>query len=304
MNSVARSEHLVAAPDLAAELDSGGPPVLLDVRWRLGEAPGEGAQRYAGGHLPGARFLDFDAVLTQPTGDPRDGRHPLPDLDTLASGLAAVGVRRDTNVVVYDEPGSYAAERAWWVLRWAGVHVRLLDGGLTAWTRAGMPLQISLGGGTTAPAAAPPSAPAAPGTLTAGGLPTVDADGAAAFPGRGLLVDARAAERYRGEVEPMDPVAGHIPGAANVPVAGLFTVDGRLPDAESLRTALGAAGSGEAPVAVYCGSGVSATRHVLALAVLGVDAALFPGSWSAWSADPARPVATGAEPPQTLDSTD
>ena len=292
MSSSAWTEHLVTVVNLGQDVAAAEAPVLLDVRWRLGEAPGDGARRYAEGHLPGARFLDLETVLTRQTGDPLDGRHPLPDVDTLAAELTALGVRDGSHVVVYDEPGSFAAERAWWVLRWAGARVRLLDGGLAAWTEAGMPLESGpdAGAGT-----APEPGSTAPLTLTAGRLATLDADGAAAFPSRGVLVDARAGERYRGEVEPMDPRAGHIPGAVNTPVGGLFTADGRLPDEDSLRSSLGAAGSGKTPVAVYCGSGVSAARNVLALTVLGVDAALFPGSWSAWSNDPNRPVAAGSE---------
>ncbi len=110
---------------------------LLDVRWRLSDAPGDGGRRYADGHLPGARFLDLEAVLTSHTGDPLDGRHPLPDTSTLAEGLGALGVRPDDDLVVYDEPGSFAAERAWWVLRWAGLRARVLDGGIDAWVDGG-----------------------------------------------------------------------------------------------------------------------------------------------------------------------
>lgn len=293
MSSAARTEHLVTVAELGQAMATADPPVLLDVRWRLGDAAGEGARRYAEGHLPGARFLDLEAVLTRHTGDRRDGRHPLPDLDTLATGLTALGVRDGSPVVVYDEAGSFAAERAWWVLRWAGVPARLLDGGLTAWTEAGMPLASGPDSGPTASADPGSTGPL---TLTGGHLPTIDVDAAAAFPSRGTLVDARAAERYRGEVEPLDPRAGHIPGAVNAPAAGLFDATGRLPEGEVLHAALGAAGTSDAPVAVYCGSGVSAARGVLALSVLGVDAALFPGSWSAWANDPDRLAATGPEP--------
>lgn len=278
--------------DLHRALTMADPPVLLDVRWRLGDALGDGARRYAIGHLLGARFLDLETVLTRHTDDPLDGRHPLPDVDTLTSGLAAVGVRDGSSVVVYDEAGSFAAERAWWVLRWAGVQARLLDGGITAWTDAGMPLESGPDRGTTSDS----GRSSQPLTLTVGQRPTLDAAGAAAFSSRGVLIDARAGERYRGEVEPMDARAGHIPGAVNAAAAGLFAPDGRLPDDETIRSYLRAAGDGEAPVAVYCGSGVSAARDLLALAVVGVDAALFPGSWSAWSSDPDRPVATGPEP--------
>jgi thiosulfate/3-mercaptopyruvate sulfurtransferase len=307
VSRAARTEHVVTVDELRDLLAGPTPPVLLDVRWRLGEPAGDGAHRYAEAHLPGARFLDFESVLTRHTGDARDGRHPLPEVAALAESLARLGVHDGHEVVVYDEPGSFAAERAWWVLRWAGVAVRLLDGGLPAWSLTGMPVETGPDQGppstkpTTTPT--PPTTPTTPPspsppltralTLRPGHLGTLDADGAALFPNHGTLVDARAGERFRGEVEPIDPTAGHILGAVNTPAAGLFTDDGRLPDDESLRSRLGAAGSGEAPVAVYCGSGVSAARNVLALVTLGVDAALFPGSWSAWSNDPDRPVATG-----------
>jgi thiosulfate/3-mercaptopyruvate sulfurtransferase len=288
---------MVTVPELAAALAGSAPPALLDVRWTLGEVPGSGRQRYAAGHLPGAAFLDLESALTRHTGDPRDGRHPLPDLDVLRHALAAAGVRVGQEIVVYDEPGSFAAGRAWWVLRWVGLPVRVLDGGLTAWTAAGHPLESGDAEIPSVPASdslplLPPWPP-----LTGGHLPTLSADDAATAPDRGVLVDFRAPERFRGEVEPIDPIAGHIPGAINLPVAGLFAADGHLPDEVTLRErlapALAAADAGE-EVAAYCGSGVSAAQAVLALASLGVPAALFPGSWSAWSNDPTRPVATGS----------
>jgi thiosulfate/3-mercaptopyruvate sulfurtransferase len=203
-------------------------------------------------------------------------------------------VRAGQQIVVYDEPGSFAAGRAWWVLRWVGLPVRVLDGGLTAWTAAGHPLESGDAEIPSVPAS--DSLPLSP-PLTGGHLPTLSADDAATAPDRGVLVDVRAPERFRGEVEPIDPIAGHIPGAINLPVAGLFAADGHLPDEVTLRErlapALAAADAGE-EVAAYCGSGVSAAQAVLALASLGVPAALFPGSWSAWSNDPTRPVATGS----------
>jgi thiosulfate/3-mercaptopyruvate sulfurtransferase len=282
---VTRAQHLVSVDELVPRL----PAVrLLDVRWRLSDEPGDGRLRYAQGHLPGARFLDLEAVLTGHTGNPLDGRHPLPDVDTLAPGLGELGVEADDDLVVYDEPGTFAAERAWWVLRWAGLRVRVLDGGLPAWVAARQPLQQG----------EPPEVAATSLDLTVGHLPTVDVDQAAELAHTGVLVDARAGERYRGEVEPLDPRAGHIPGAVNVSAATLYD-DGRMPSDDDLRRllhpALGGRDESSTPVAAYCGSGVSAARDVLALAVLGVDAALFPGSWSAWSNDPRRPAATGPE---------
>lgn len=284
-----RAEHLVSVAELAARLSDSR---VLDARWRLGDAPGDGRRRYAEGHVPGARFLDLEAVLTAHIGNPLDGRHPLPDTTTLAAGLGVLGVEADDDLVVYDEPGSFAAERAWWVLRWAGLRVRVLDGGLPAWVGAGHPVEVG----------EPASVTGTGLDLTVGQLPTIDVDAAARFAADGVLVDARAGERYRGEVEPLDPRAGHIPGAVNVSAATLYD-DGRMPSDERLRRLLEpVVGHGQpaagvtVPVAAYCGSGVSAARDVLALAVLGVDAALFPGSWSAWSNDARRPAAVGPTP--------
>ncbi len=253
---------------------------LLDVRWRLGEPDGAGRDRYRESHLPGARFLDLETVLTR-HGEPTEGRHPLPDVDVLARGLGELGVDGSRPIVVYDEAGSFAAARAWWVLRWAGLDVRVLDGGVDAWTAHNRPM-------TTGDAIVDP----AELHLTLGQLPTIDADGAAGFDG--ILMDARAPERYRGETEPMDPVAGHIPGAVNVPVSDFFAADGRLPGQDRLRELLG---EPDGPVAAYCGSGVSAAQLVLAGAALDLQIALYPGSWSAWSNDPSRPVATGESEP-------
>lgn len=255
--------------DVLADVD------LLDVRWRLGEPAGAGRDRYLGGHLPGARFLDLEAVLTR-HGEPVEGRHPLPDVDTLAHGLGALGVDGSRPIVVYDEAGSFAAPRAWWVLRWAGLDVRVLDGGGDAWSARNRPM--TSGDTQVEPVLL---------QLSAGNLPTIDADGAAGY--SGTLMDARAAERYRGETEPIDPVAGHIPGAANVPVSDFFADGGRLPSQGRLSELLDHPG----PLAAYCGSGVSAAQLVLAGASIDRPIALYPGSWSAWSNDPARPVATG-----------
>jgi len=270
---------LIAVDDLPAAQAGGAQ--LLDVRWRLGEKPGSGFDRYLQGHLPDARFLDLEAVLTGATDDPTLGRHPLPDIDQLGAGLGALGIDPALPIIVYDEPGSFAAGRAWWVLRWAGLDVRVLDGGLRAWVAAGNLLETE----------EPPAAFGMPLALTGGHLPTLDADDVAAFDG--TLIDVRAPERYRGEVEPIDPKAGHIPGAVNRPVGGYWTAEGTLPDESELRGLLALPGGG--PVAVYCGSGVSAAQVVLALASLGVDAALYPPSWSGWSADPSRPVAVGTQ---------
>lgn len=274
---MARGDVLITPDELdgvLADVD------LLDVRWRLGEPDGAGRGRYRESHLPGARFLDLETVLTR-HGEPTEGRHPLPDADVVARGLGELGVDGSRPIVVYDEAGSFAAARAWWVLRWAGLDVRVLDGGVDAWTAHNRPM-------TTGDAIVDPVEL----HLTLGQLPTIDADGAAGFDG--TLMDARAPERYRGETEPIDPVAGHIPGAVNVPVGNFFAADGRLPGQDRLRDLLG---EQTGPLAAYCGSGVSAAQLVLAGAALDLDIALYPGSWSAWSNDPSRPVATGESEP-------
>ncbi|GCD34322.1 sulfurtransferase [Streptomyces chrestomyceticus JCM 4735] len=273
---------LITAAGLADALASGTPPVLLDVRYRLGGPPGR--PEYEAGHLPGAVYVDLDDELAGPPGPA--GRHPLPDLDAFAGTMRRAGVSADRPVVVYDGAQGWSAARTWWLLRYTGhPSVRVLDGGLAAWTASGGALS------TEEPAPAPGDFTAAPGAL-----PLLTADEAAALARRGVLLDARAGERYRGEVEPIDRVAGHIPGALSAPTTENLAADGTfLPPAELAArfTALGA--TADAEVGVYCGSGVSAAQEVLALAVAGVPAALYVGSWSEWSGDPARPVATGAE---------
>ncbi len=270
---------------LAALLAGPAPVRVLDVRWTLAQPDGRAA--YRAGHLPTAVLVDLDAELAG-HGAPTDGRHPLPEVADLQAAARRWGLRTGETVVVYDDAAGQSAARAWWLLRWAGVaDVRLLDGALTAWRDAGLPLVL---GEQSAPG---------PGdvVLTAGHLPTVDADGAAALARDGLLLDARAAERYRGEVEPIDPRAGHVPGAVSAPTAENVGPDGRLRAPEDLAERFLALGARpEAPVGVYCGSGVTAAHAIAALRIAGIDAALYPGSWSAWSGDPQRPVATGAEP--------
>ncbi|MET9495117.1 sulfurtransferase [Streptomyces sp. NPDC006552] len=281
---------IITASELASELTGETPPVLLDIRWQLstGKAAGEpafdGRAEYVAGHLPGAVFVDLDAELAGHAG-PDHGRHPLPDLAELGAALRAAGVRADRDVVVYDGGQGWAAARAWWLLRWTGhPSVRVLDGGLAAW-------QGPLETGTVTPE---------PGTFTPapGATGLLDADGAAALARSGLLLDARATERYRGDVEPIDRVGGHIPGAVSAPTTQNVGPEGRFRPAGELAArfkALGATGE-PGQVGVYCGSGVSGAHEVLALAVAGIDAQLYVGSWSQWSADESRPVATGPDP--------
>jgi thiosulfate/3-mercaptopyruvate sulfurtransferase len=296
---------LISAADLAALLVAGPVPRLLDVRWKLGGPPGHG--EFLLGHLPGAVYVDLDTELAG-HGAAADGRHPLPTAADLQAAARGWGLNDGDTVVVYDDLGNMSAARAWWLLRNAGVRdVRLLDGGLAAWRAAGLPVVTG-------------EEPVRPGTvtLTPGALPTLDADAAAAVARDGVLLDARAAERYRGDTEPIDPRAGHIPGAISAPTGGNLTADGRFLPVAELRArfeALGvragadgaagpaaqndAAADAAGPVfdvGVYCGSGVTAAHEAVALTVAGFTPALYPGSWSQWSNLPDRPVATGDEP--------
>lgn len=288
MTDDARAAVLVEPAALAAELVVGAArTVLLDVRWALGRT--DGRERHREAHLPGAVYVDLDTELAAPPSG-EAGRHPLPDVVDLQAAARRWGVRARDRVVAYDDVGGTSAARAWWLLRWAGVaDVRLLDGGLAAWTEAGLPVES----GDVEPE---------PGdvVLRPGALPTVDADTAArlADDPDALLLDARAGERYRGEIEPVDPRAGHVPGAVSAPTTDNLDADGRFLSPEELMARFREVGLtfGGQDVAVYCGSGVTAAHEVAALASLGVDAALYPGSWSQWSHDDARPAATGPDP--------
>jgi thiosulfate/3-mercaptopyruvate sulfurtransferase len=275
----ARPAVLISADDLHHRVASDS-PVLLDVRWALGDPHGE--QHYRDGHLPGAVYVDLETELSGPKA-PGAGRHPLPSIGQIEAAARRWGITR--SVVVYDNTGGLAAARAWWLLRWAGVpEVLILDGGLAAWRAAGH--AVATGEARRRPASDI--------KLDGGHLPTLTADEAAALPATGTLLDARAGERYRGEVEPVDPRAGHIPGAVSAPTTGNLR-DGvpLFKAADELRERF-AGVSG--PVGVYCGSGVTAAHEIAALAVAGIDAALYPGSWSAWSSDPDRPAAVGERP--------
>ncbi|MCU1630137.1 MAG: 3-mercaptopyruvate sulfurtransferase [Pseudonocardia sp.] len=285
---------LVSPLDLAADLERGSAdrPVVLDVRWRLGGPPGRAD--HAAGHVPGAVFVDLDTELAAPPGT--GGRHPLPEPSRLEEVLRRAGISEGSRVVAYDHADGSVAARAWWLLRWAGLsadHVAVLDGGWAAWREEGLPVS------TEEPAPEPGDVVVRPG-----GMPVLDADGAAALARSGVLLDARAGERYRGEAEPVDPRAGHIPGARSAPSAGNAGHDGRWQEPEDLAERfreLGVEpGSGPEAVGAYCGSGVTASSLVLALEHAGLTApekpaALYAGSWSDWSTDPDRPAATGPE---------
>jgi thiosulfate/3-mercaptopyruvate sulfurtransferase len=272
------TDSLISVPELAEVLASGQPPTVLDVRFRLGGPPTRAD--YEAGHIPGAAFVDLDVDLSGKPGP--DGRHPLPDPQALQEALRAVGVRQDRAVVAYDAGESQAAARLWWTLRWAGHReVRVLDGGFAAWQAAGRPVEP----GTVTP-------PRGDVTVRPGQMPVLDAAGAARFAHTGVLFDARIPTRYRGEEEPIDPVAGHIPGAVNLPVAELMGPDGHLLPGPRLRERFAAAGLvPDRPVGAYCGSGVTAANTILALTQAGVpEPALYVGSWSHWITDPSRPI--------------
>lgn len=257
--------------------------VLLDVRWSLAEPDGHRA--YGLGHLPGAHFVDLEQDLAGHA-SPADGRHPLPDIAHLQASARRWGIEDGDPVVVYDDSGGTSAARAWWLLRWGGhTDVRILDGGLRSWVDDGGILEDG-------------EVQVAPGTvvLTPGNMPVTDAEGAASFSSHGVLIDARAGERYRGEHEPIDPRAGHVPGAVSVPTADTLREDNRFRSESELTERFANVGvATETEVAVYCGSGVTAAQEIAALETIGVRAVLYPGSWSQWSADSARPVATGIE---------
>jgi thiosulfate/3-mercaptopyruvate sulfurtransferase len=273
---------LITASELAESLRSQRPSCLIDVRWQLTGPPGVDA--YRAGHIPGAVYADLDNDLSDPPGD--RGRHPLPDADRFARRMRALGVNRATQVVAYDPGDSTIAARLWWMLRYFGhPDVRVLDGGYRLWLEE------------TGLVAYGDEAPPTAGDFQAmpGGMPLLTVDEVPGFTRRGLLLDARAAERYRGETEPLDPVAGHIPGARSAPTFDNVRADGRFRPPSELAKRFADLGVGAATeVGVYCGSGVTAAHEVLALRLAGRDAALYVGSWSEWLRDPQRGVATGA----------
>lgn len=274
------ADVFISTAELANLLAAGEPVTLLDVRWQLPQP--DGRADHERGHLPGAVYVSLENDLSDHRVDGR-GRHPLPSGSALQEAARRWGVRRGVPVVVYDDWNLAGSARAWWVLRAAGIDdVRILDGGLRAWTAAGHPLE-------TGPVEAEPGdAVVLHDDLYAGAMPTLTADQAAEHPN---LLDARAPERFRGDIEPMDPVAGHIPGARNLPSTSVLTENGTVLSEHEL-AALGWSFGGTEQVGVYCGSGVTASVLVAALAAAGVDTALFPGSWSQWSAED-RPVQTG-----------
>lgn len=273
----------LVTPDDLATLLARGEVKVVDVQYNLRGTPG--SELYAAAHLPGAPHLDLDTALAGPPG--ALGRHPLPDPSVLQAALRACGIDDADEVVVYDQQTSLAAARAWWVLRWAAhPAVRVLDGGLDAWRRSGHPVTAVV------PTPTPGSV-----TVRPGSVPVLDAVGAADMARSGVLLDVRTPERYRGDAEPIDRVAGHVPGAVNLPVAEVLAGDGTFLPPDEIRARVAEVGvHRDTPVGTSCGSGVTAAQMSLALATAGIDSIPYVGSWSEWIEDPSRPIATGATP--------
>ena len=267
----------------------GNPDVRpVDARWYLTER-GRGRDEYNAGHIPGAAYMDVDDDLSAPRGQ-GPGRHPLPSPEAFAAAAGRAGIGPSTHVVAYDSAGGAYAARLWWLLRYFGHEsVSLLDGGWPAWQAAGGPIERAI----------PEIAPAA---FTPLPHPEMVVDAAAVDrlrrDPRALILDARANERYEGRIEPIDPQAGHIPGARSAPYAGNLAADGRMKLPDELRSRYIDLGADAAQTIVcYCGSGVTAAHDAFALYLAGrADALIYEGSWSDWSSDPTRPVATGPEP--------
>jgi len=279
-------ETLIGAEALKTLLASGADVLLLDCSFELG-VPEAGRAAFAQGHLPGARYAHLDDDLASPP-DGTNGRHPLPAPVALAAWLRAQGLRKGQQVVAYDASGGAWAARAWWLLRWLGhAPVAVLDGGRPAWVAAGLPLATGVPGPVPA-GDFEPGAPLVPAPVDASQVLANTADRTA------QVIDARDPSRFAGEPNPIDPVAGHIPGARNRFFRDNLDADGLFRAPEDLAAAFSGL-LGDAPAILQCGSGVTACHNALAMAVAGLPAGrLYPGSWSEWIADPARPVATGA----------
>ena len=274
---------LITAAQLRTLVDSNARLVILDASFDLMD-PDAGEHSYREAHIPGALHVHLDRDLsTAKTG--RNGRHPLPTRETFAQTVGSWGIDEATQVVVYDRQGAMYAARVWWMLRWLGHEaVALLDGGLTAWQNEGGPVETSKTTAKTKPAY-----PIKPSLVA-----TMDADTLAAQLGRVRLVDARAGERFRGEVEPIDKQAGHIPGAVNRFFKDNLDADGRFKSPQALRAEWSPVLAGGGSVVQQCGSGATACHNIFAMQLAGLGAStLYPGSWSEWSSDPSRPVARG-----------
>lgn len=279
-----RQKVLITAEELAARIDGAERQIILDIRFNL-KTP-DGRPHYREGHIPGAVYADLPTELAG-VQKGFSGRRPLPEIADLQRDARRWGINEGDTVIVYDDNFGQQAARAWWVLRWAGIaDVRLLDGGLAAWKALGRSLSIEV-----------PLPDYGNVSLSSGNLPVLSADDAQDFARSRILLDARDAKSYAGAASSNGrPTEGHIPGAFSAPTSQNLDEAGRFKSADALRERfekLGIKGSEE--VGVYCGGGVSATHEIISLASVGIPAALFPGSWSAWSSDPSRPVATGTE---------
>ena len=271
---------LTGVDQLVRDRAAGRAVRVLDVRWSL--ASPDGRDAYRAGHVPGAVYVDLETELSRHPG-PGDGRHPLPHEADLQAAARSWGIDDGDAVVVYDDAGNLAASRAWWLLSHAGLDVTVLDGALGAWRAAGLELVTG-------------DEPVEPGsvTLAYGTFPVLTLDEVDAWVATAPLLDARAGERYRGEHEPIDPRAGHIPGALSAPTADNLDATGHFRDVAALQERFAGLGLDPAvPVGVYCGSGVTAAHEAVALTVAGYRPVLYAGSWSEWSSHPDRPVATG-----------
>jgi thiosulfate/3-mercaptopyruvate sulfurtransferase len=278
--------HLISAPDLAERVPFGGVR-LLDVRWRL-DAP-EGRVAYVSAHLPGAVYVDLERELAQ-RGRPELGSHPIPTAADLEWSIRRWGVDDGDLIVAYDDNEGVPAARAWWLLRRQGFDVRVLDGGIRAWVHHGLPIEQ----GDVAPKV---------GTATIldldPGVATLEE--AARAPHHGYLVDVRSPDHYRGRASGHDPVAGHIPGAINIPTIAHISPDGTLKPPDQIRATLHASGvDPTAEIILYCGTGIASAHSALAFASAGVDVRIFTGSWSQWALLSSRPVAVGSKPADAL----
>jgi thiosulfate/3-mercaptopyruvate sulfurtransferase len=278
-------DPLISVDELAGLLASGDAKVA-DTRWYLAE-PEQGLAAYAEGHIPGAMYLHLETQLSGPIGA---GRHPLPTRSDFASTMGSLGFGNDDLIVAYDDRGGAIAARLWWMLRDIGHdRVRVLDGGLPAWVAAGHPLESA----TAAP-------PAATMTVRPATTRTIDREALAESLGELTIIDARSAERYRGDEEPIDPIAGHIPTAVNIPYEENIDTEGRFLPFRMLSARYRAVGAHGDDTVVYCGSGVTACHTALAMVVAGLgEPILYPGSWSDWSTAE-MPFVTGDEPGEVL----
>jgi thiosulfate/3-mercaptopyruvate sulfurtransferase len=277
---------LISAVELARQIDSRG-CVVVDCRFEL-TAPTKGYEKYLAGHIPGARYANLDDDLSGAK-TPASGRHPLPDPDDLAASLGRLGIDADNYVVAYDDASGAVAARLWWLLRWLGhTETAVLDGGISAWLKTGGGLET---GNPPWPKRAYRARARRAGWVVE--TDTLEAE----LKAGAVLLDARSRERYQGVREPIDPIAGHVPGAVNLPFSEVLSSERTFLPRARLREVFGARGAAERGLIAMCGSGVTACQLLLAMEVAGLrPGKLYAGSWSEWIRDPRRPVATGEKP--------